>query len=441
MDKNHGMESLGREVLRLALPAFGALVAPSLLLLTDAAFIGTLGTNALAGYAGGAAVFGVAASLSYFLAYASTSVVARRFGAGQPREAVADGINYITLGLLIGLAVGAVMWWFAPTFVGWVGVDDPALPHAIDWLRGAALGSPAMMATFATVGLFRGLQDTRVTFYVTIFQVTLNMLLCAYFVFGTDLGTLGAGIAVTIAESIGFLTFLVVLLRYAHSIGARKYPTHLGGLGQALKVGLPLLWRSSMLRIVLTGTTVAAAQLGTKELAAFYVSMQVWFVLANLLDALAIAAQAIIGKRLGASEGHLVHAIVNRLTRWAMVFGAVLGGLTMLSSLALPALFSSDDIVRALLAQCLILIGLHQPMAAVVFLIDGVLIGSGDTKYLAFVLTMAMLTFVPIAWATVHFDFGVSGLWCAMIAFLGTRVVLMLRRSRSDAWIVEGATR
>ena len=136
------------------------------------------------------------------------------FGAGQPREAVADGINYITLGLLIGLAVGAVMWWFAPTFVGWVGVDDPALPHAIDWLRGAALGSPAMMATFATVGLFRGLQDTRVTFYVTIFQVTLNMLLCAYFVFGTDLGTLGAGIAVTIAESIGFLTFLVVLLRY-----------------------------------------------------------------------------------------------------------------------------------------------------------------------------------------------------------------------------------
>lgn len=435
------MESLGREVLRLALPAFGALVAPSVLLLTDAAFIGSLGTDALAGYAGGTAVFGVASSLSYFLAYASTSVVARRFGAGQPREAVADGINYITLGVMIGVGIAAVMWTFAPTFVGWVGVTDSSVPHAIDWIRGSAFAAPALMASMATIGMFRGLQDTRITLFVTLFTVSVNITVCAVFIFGMELGTFGAGLAIAIAETLGFLTYLVVLLRYARSIGAPMRPTHLRGLGAAFNKSLPLLWRSAMMRTVFTGVIVVAAQLGTEELAAFTVSLHIWYVLANLLDAIAIAAQAIIGKRLGASEGHLVHSIVERLLRWSMLSGVGFGALTIALGLVAPALFSSDAVVQHLLWLCMVAIGLHQPLAAVVFLLDGVLIGSGDTRYIAFVLSMATCTFIPIAWAAVHWDLGVVGLWCAMIGFLATRGSLMYRRSRTDAWIVEGATR
>ncbi len=435
------MHSLRREVIRLALPAFGALAAPSILLLTDAAFIGTLGTKALAGYAGGGAVFGVVVSLGYFLAFASTSVVARRFGAKQPREAVADGINYITLGLCIGTGAGLLVWRFAATFASWIGVSDAVLPHAVDWIRGAAIGAPGMMAAMAAIGLFRGLQDTKVTFYVTVFQVIVNMVLCAIFIFVADLGTFGAGLAVGIAETMGFLAYFGMLFRYARFIGAPVYPTHLAGIGHAFKVGLPLLWRGFALRVVLMGTTVVAARLGDHELAAFHVSLLTWYVLSNLLDAMAIAAQAIIGRRLGASEGHLVHEIVRQLMRWSMVYGAILGAITMLLAPVAPALFTADADVRRLLMLCLLMIGIHQPLAALVFLLDGVLIGSGDSKFLAFVLTMAMCTFLPIAWAVVHFELGVIGLWCAMIAFLTTRASLMFWRSRSDAWIVEGATR
>lgn len=435
------MESLGREVLRLAVPAFGALVAPSLLMLTDAAFIGTLGTDALAGYAGGAAVFGIAISLSYFLAYASTSVVARRFGAGQPREAVADGINYIALGLLIGTGVGFLMWWWSPIFVDWVGVPADAVPHAVDWIRASAFGTPFMIAGMAAIGLFRGLQDTRITLYVTLIQVSVNMVLAAVFIFVLDLGTAGAGLALAIAETVGFISYAVVLMRHARSIGAPMYPTHVAGVRNAFRVGLPLLWRSFAMRVVFTGTAVVAARLGTEELAAFHVSMQIWYVLANLLDAIAIAAQAIIGRRLGASEGHLVHQIVTRLLRWSFGYGMMIGVLTVIGAFVAPAAFSSDDIVRSLLFQCMVIIGLHQPLAALVFLLDGVLVGSGDSKYIAFVQTMAMCTFLIIAWAVLRFDLGVVGLWCAMIGFLCTRASLMYRRAVGDAWIVEGAVR
>ena len=435
------MESLNREVMRLALPAFGALVAPSILLLTDAAFIGTLGTQALAGYAGGAAVFGVAAGLSYFLAYSSTSVVARRFGANQPREAVAEGINYITLGLIIGVIVGAIMWIFAGTFAQWIGISPDVLPSAIDWLRGAAFGSPGMMASMAAIGMFRGLQDTRITLFVTVMQVAFNIALCAVFIFTLHLGTFGAGLAVGISETVGFLMYFVVIAKHARSIHAPFHPTHLHGLANAFKVGLPLLWRSATLRTVLLGTTVVAAHLGDDELAAFHVSLMVWYVLANLLDALAVAAQAMIGRRLGASQGHLVHDVVTRLLRLSWWYGLIVGGITMLLAPIAPQVFSQQTDVQHLLMVCLLMIGVHQPLAATVFLLDGVLTGSGDSKFIAFVLTMAMLTFLPMAWAVLHWNWGVVGLWSAMIAFLTTRAVLMLKRARSDAWVIEGAVR
>ena len=435
------VQGFSAEVLRLALPAFGALVAPSLLLLTDTAFIGSLGTQALAGYAGGAAVFGVATSLSYFLAYTSTSVVARRFGARQEREAIADGIDYIALGLLLGVGVGLVMWWGAGTFAGWIGVSDTVLPQAVAWIHGASFGAPGMMAGMAAIGLFRGLQDTRITLVVTVSQVAINIALCAFLLFVLRIGTFGAGLAVGIAESLGFLAYAAALVRHARSIDAPVRPSRLRGLGEAFVVGLPLLWRGVTLRVVLMGTTVVAARLGNQELAAFQVSLSIWYVLSNLLDALAIAAQAMVGKRLGASQGHLVHEMVQRLLRWSIGYGIVVGVLTMLLAPVVPSLFSADPTVQRLIIICLLAVGIHQPLAAIVFLLDGVLIGSGDRRYIAFVLTMAMCTFLPIAWAVLHWQLGVIGLWCAMVAFLATRATLMMRRAATDNWIVEGATR
>lgn len=434
-------DAFGREVLRLALPAFGALAAPSLLILSDSAFVGTLGTKALAGMAMGGAVLGIAIGLSYFLAYATTSVVARRFGAGQVREAIEDGLNYVVLGLLLGVACALILAGFSEYFVRWIGHDDDAMALGVDWLRAAAVGAPATMASMATIGLFRGLQDTRITFAVTTSQVLGNIALCAWFVFGLHLGIRGAGLAWAVAETLGFLAYLAVLLRLARRSHVHLHRMRWGDLGRALRVGLPLLCRSFAMRVVLTGTTVVAAGLGTDELAAFNVSLQIWYILANLLDALAVAAQAIIGRRLGASEGRLLHGIVNRLLRWSVVYGAVVGAATLALSPYAPMLFTQAPKVQHLLTLCLVVIAAHQPIAAVAFLLDGVLVGSGDTVYIAFVLTMGMMAFLPIAWAVSHFDLGVVGLWGAMIAFISTRAALMFRRARTDAWIVEGATR
>ena len=96
-----------REILRLAVPAFLALVAEPLFLLADAAIVGHLGTPQLAGLGIAGAVVQTAVGLCIFLAYGTTASVARRIGAGDVRGALAQGIDGVWLAVLIGLVTTA----------------------------------------------------------------------------------------------------------------------------------------------------------------------------------------------------------------------------------------------------------------------------------------------------------------------------------------------
>ena len=101
---------IDRAIARLALPAFGALVAQPLFLLIDAAIVGTLGTEALAGLGAASTIFGAVVGLCIFLSYAATAAVARLFGAGDRAGALSQGVDGMVLGVVLG--------------VGWSGVGE-----------------------------------------------------------------------------------------------------------------------------------------------------------------------------------------------------------------------------------------------------------------------------------------------------------------------------
>src|SRR3954467_9637366 len=93
----HGSRSLDSEIVRLAVPAFLALVAEPLFLLADAAIVGHLGTAPLAGLGIAAAVLQTAIGVCIFLAYGTTASVARFLGAGDLRGALAHGVDGLWL--------------------------------------------------------------------------------------------------------------------------------------------------------------------------------------------------------------------------------------------------------------------------------------------------------------------------------------------------------
>jgi putative MATE family efflux protein len=429
-----------REIIALAVPAFGALVAEPLFLMVDSAVVGHLGTPQLAGLGIAAGVLMTAVSVFVFLAYATTAAVARRLGAGDLGGAIKQGIDGIWLAVLLGVIVTAAALPSAGGLVGILGASDTAAPYATTYLRISALGIPAMLIVLAATGVLRGLQDTRTPLYVAIGGFTANAVLNAALVYGAGLGIAGSAWGTVFAQYGMAAVYLAVVLRGArrHRVGLRPDGA---GIRASARAGGPLLVRTLSLRAVLMIATAVAARLGDTEIAAHQIVFTLWSLMAFALDAIAIAGQAIIGRFLGAGDTEGARQVCRRMVWWGIVSGVALGVLVMALSPVFLPMFSSDPDVHETLLPALVVVALIQPVAGVVFVLDGVLMGAGDGPYLAGAMLVTLAVFAPVALLVPVLGGGLTALWWAMALMMTTRMVTLALRTRSGRWIVTGATR
>ncbi|GAB3950572.1 MATE family efflux transporter [Streptomyces sparsus] len=430
-----------REIVALALPAFGALVAEPLFLLADSAIVGHLGTPQLAGLGVAAALLTTGVNIFVFLAYATTAAVARRVGAGDLPGAIRQGMDGIWLALLLGLLVVAVVVPVAPALVDAFGASATAAPHAVTYLRISALGVPAMLMVLAATGVLRGLQDTRTPLYVAVAGFTANAALNVVLVYGLGLGIAGSALGTVIAQLGMAAVYLVVVVRGARRHGALLRPD-LARIRACAQAGAPLLIRTLSLRAVLLIATAVAARLGDVEIAAHQITLTLWSLLAFALDAIAIAGQAIIGRYLGAGDEAGARAACRRMVQWGVAAGVVLGlGLLAARPLILP-LFTGDPAVHDRLFAALLVVAVTQPVAGVVFVLDGVLMGAGDGRYLAWAMLAVLLVFAPAALAVPALGGGLTALWWTIAGLMmASRMVTLWWRVRSGRWVVTGAVR
>lgn len=429
-----------REILALAVPAFGALVAEPLFVMADSAIVGHLGTPQLAGLGIAAALLTTAVSIFVFLAYATTAAVARRVGAGDLPAAIRQGMDGIWLALLLGAAVVAVVLPTAPTLISFFGASDTVAPYAITYLRISALGIPAMLVVLAATGVIRGLQDTRTPLYVAIGGFALNGALNVAFVYGAGLGIAGSAWGTVIAQCAMAAAYLVVVVRGARRHGASLRPDA-EGIRACAQAGAPLLVRTLSLRAVLLIATAVAARLGDADIAAHQILLSLWSLLAFALDAIAIAGQAIIGRYLGAGDTEGAKAACRRMVQWGIVSGIVLGLLVIAARPVFIPLFTSDPAVEDALLPALLVVAFSQPVSGIVFVLDGVLMGAGDGRYLAWAMLLTLAVFTPAALLVPALGGGLTALWCALTLMMLVRMVTLQLRARSGRWLVAGATR
>ena len=429
-----------REILRLAVPAFGALVAQPLFTLIDAAIVATLGTTSLAALGAGAQVFTTVTGLAIFLAYGTTAVVARRVGAGQLAAGISDGIEGVALGLVIGMAATAGTWLLGPQLLEWIGTSPQTTSEALAYLRTISLAFPFALAAMAAIGVLRGLQDTAATLWVTLAAVGTNLALAAYLVLVAGWGITGSAWATVIAEVLAAGLFVAELARRARRHGASLRPSRSGVLVSA-RGAVPLFWRTLALRAVFVLAVGVAARLGDAQLAAYYVTFTIWYLLALAMDALAIAGQALLGRHLGAGSVALARAVTWQMTRWGIWLGVILMMLVLAGRGWVPGIFGDDALVQAMVASALVVVALQQPLAGVVFVLDGVLLGAGDARFLVWAQLFALVAFAPAAWWVWRIQGSVTQLWLALTVFMLARAVAFLWRVRGSAWLVVGATR
>ncbi|MPY62798.1 MATE family efflux transporter [Streptomyces spongiae] len=429
-----------REIIALAVPAFGALVAEPLFLMADTAIVGHLGTAQLAGLGVASALLTTAVSIFVFLAYATTAAVARRVGAGDLRAAIRQGMDGIWLALLLGTVVVVVVLPGAPAVVDLFGASDTAAPFATTYLRISALGIPAMLMVLAATGVLRGLQDTKTPLYVAIAGFIANAALNAGLVYGADLGIAGSAWGTVIAQWGMAAVYLWVVVRGARRNGASLRPD-VAGIRACAQAGAPLLVRTLSLRAILMIATAVAARLGDTDIAAHQIILSLWSLLAFALDAIAIAGQAIIGRYLGAGDAQGARAACHRMVQWGIATGIVLGLLVLISRPVFIPLFTSDPVVQDAALPALVVVALSQPISGIVFVLDGVLMGAGDGPYLAWAMVLTLAVFTPVALLVPTVGGGLTAVWGAMTLMMTMRMLTLWLRSRSDHWIVTGATR
>lgn len=436
--------AIDRDIRRLALPSLGSLLAEPLLIAVDSAMVGHLGTVSLAGLALASTVLTTLVGLCIFLAYATTAATARLFGAGKKREALGQGIDGMWLAVGLGVLLAGVLILVARPFLGLFGPEADVLEESVRYLRSSSFGLPGMLLVLAATGALRGMGDTRTPLYAATAGALVNIPLNYLLIYPAGLGIFGAGAGTAIAQTFMGLWLGYVVLKSARRVGASLLPSG-GGVLRSLRDAGPLIVRTLSLRAAILLQIAAATGLGTQALASNQITMTIWNFAAYGLDALATAAQILVGQGLGSGSRERVRTVLSRCLNRGFLYGGFLGVALFALSWFIPTLMSQDPAVRMLATYSLWIAAIALPIAAVAYMLDGVLIGAGDTGRLAWYMLASLATFAPAALAVMYWGQGKTGLillWASYaVLFMTVRGGTMLARVRKDGWMRLGERR
>jgi putative MATE family efflux protein len=422
-----------REIFALAIPALGALASEPLYVLVDTAIVGHLGTPQLASLAIAATVLSTAFTIFNFLTYGTTAQVARLHGAGREEEAARLGAQAQWLSLIIGALLLVLIVALARPLALLMGAEGEVLEGAVLYLRIAALGAPAFMLASAGQGYLRGMGDLGTPLRILVAAHAVNVVLELLFVYGFDWGLAGSAWGTVIAQAGMGAAFFVV----QHRAGWER-PV-LARMRALMRVGSEIAIRTTALLGAFLVASAVLARVGAASLGAHQIAFQLFVFLALVLDALAIAAQVMVGRMLGAGDAAGARAAAARMIAWSAVRGALFGAALLALGDAIPHLFTSDEAVVERAREIWWLFAALMPLNGVVFALDGILIGAGDTRFLAWAMIGASAVYIPIALLALEQGWGIVGVWCGLAALILVRLATCGGRFLSERWQLTGA--
>jgi putative MATE family efflux protein len=424
-----------REIFRLALPALGALAAEPLYLLVDTAIVGHLGRSQLAALGMASVILGSFFVVFNFLQYGTTAQVARASGAGQEDVARQLGAQAIWLSLAFGVAAAALIALLAEPLVALVGGEGQAADYAVTYLRIAAIGYPAAFLALGGQGYLRGIANLRTPLEIVIAGNAANLVLELLFVYGFHWGIAGSAAGTAVAQLGMGTAFVVVILKGLRPGDARPRPAL---ARRVLTLGKWIFIRTAALTSAFALAGAVATRSGDEAIAAHQIAYQLFLFLALVLDSIAIAGQIIVGRELGAGRAERAYAAGERMIWLSIGLGAVFAVAMLALVDVLPRAFTHDGAVLEQTTLLWPLFALMQPFAGAVFALDGILIGASDGPFLAMSMVGAFMACAAVLLATLQEDWGIRGVWSALVVLIVVRLALMTTRFRRGRWLVTG---
>lgn len=416
------MSKHDRPILRFAIPAMGALAIDPLVSLVDTAFVGRLGTVPLGALGVNSGVFGLAFVVFNFLAYGTTPLVAEAAARGDRARAG----RLVVAGLLLAVGLGAVaigvLESLAVPIATLMGADETLLGPTVTYMRIRALAAPAVLLVTAGHGAFRGYQDTRTPLRVTVLLNLVNAVLDPLLIFGAGMGLAGAAWATVAAQWAGAGAFLWLLLGpRGRELGIVARWPGLADLRTLLSVGSVLSVRTFALVATMTVATAIATRFGPQVVAAHQVAREAWMFLALVVDAFALAGQALVADHLGADRPGVAREVADRLLLWGLGVGAISVGLVLAAWPLFPWFFDLQPGVMGELSPVMPIVAAMQPLNALVFVWDGVFMGARRFGWLAGSMVVAAGCTGAVLWWSWSTRAGLEGVWWALVVLIAVR--------------------
>ena len=416
-----------RTIFRIALPALGALAADPLVSIVDTAFVGRLGAEPLAALGVVTGLFGLAFFVFNALAYASTPLIARAMGAGDREQAGRVASQALLLAMMLGVVGLVILEVAAPAMVRIMGASNDLESMAVGYLRIRGLALPAVLAITVGHGVFRGMADTKTPLYISLGFNLINLVLDPLLIFGFGLGLRGAAIASAVAQICGGVVFLWFISTGRTGLTISWSWPGWASMKVLLSAGSALTVRTLSLVTTFTLATAVVTRLGVNEIAGHQIAAQIWLFLALVVDSIAIAGQTLVAGHMGEGEGQRARQLADRMLVWGLSWGLTLAGVFWLLRNVLPGWFSPDPNVSAVAVAILPFVALTQPLNSIVFVLDGLLIGAEQFRFLA----VAMMGATALTCGLLLMAASITAVWWALTFLMVARVIPMAVRYAS----------
>ena len=419
-----------------------ALASQPLLSIGDTAMIGRLGVEPLAARAVGAAIIGGIYWIFTFLSFGTTSLVGHHHGANDFKACGETYFHALCLALLGGLAVACAGLLFAPQLYSLMGAVSNVAAEGVPYFRIYIASAPFTFIFFASVGFFRGTLDTRTPMMIAFLISGTHLLLDYGLIYGNfgfpRLGIRGAAVAAWVGQFVGAATCLGIFFfsRSTAEYRRAKWRLSLTRLRPLFRIGSDLAIRTGALRGSLVFATSCTARMGASVLSAHEIAFQLMLLGSDVIDGLAVAGQALVAKYLGSAQKETAYAMGKTLILCGAVAGLIFGIAFLGAQDAIVSFFTNSPDVKLLLGGgVILLVALFQPLNGIVFVLDGLLIGARDTRFLMWAMLIGALgIFVTISWMSLHWGWGLIGIWAGVGALMSWRLVTLLYRFVSRSW-------
>lgn len=413
-----------RAVWRLSLPIILSNISVPLLGAVDTAVVGHLPEpRHLGAVALGAMVFNFLYWGFGFLRMGTAGLTAQAHGARDADEVLAAGARALLIAAAVAAALlagqGVLVVLAFDLLEASAEVEDLARLYVVTRIWGA----PAALGGYAILGWFLGLQNTRATLYVQVVMNGLNIVLDVVFVVGFGWGVAGVALATVIAEYAGLGLAVWLVLRVRPAIGGRissKLVMAPARLRQTLGLNLDIFARTICLVFAFAYFTAQGARLGDLALAANAVLFNFQIFTSHALDGFAHAAQALVGRAVGARDRGAVRDAVRVSSLWALAAAAAFALVYGLAGTGIIALLTGIAEVRAT-AESHLWWSVAMPLVSVAaFQLDGIFLGATLGRQMRNAMIVSLAVYLGSCWTLVP-AWGNHGLWLSLTAFMIAR--------------------